>query len=115
MNASKNPVPPVEARERSRFLISPWAILGAFLIGLCLLGLVFASVWASRPGPEQVVPSTPELVVVRAPTATSPVPTAVPTEANPDSQVPTPSGSGDIEVGTLVQVTGTGGDGLRVR
>jgi hypothetical protein len=56
------------------------------------------------------------LNVIPAPTATVPAPTmTVPPQLTPTSLVPPSPPPGVIAVGAYVQISGTGGDGLRLR
>jgi len=91
---------------------SIWMILGglAVLAGLlALLGIIFKLLErpaGSIPDPTAIV------VVIPAPTQTPlPLPTIEP------SLTPTltPVSGGGIQIGGYVQITGTGGDGLRLR
>lgn len=81
------------------------------LIGLALVSL--AVIFLGR-NPEPIAEATPAVTVIPAPTLT---PTAIPPTAIPS---PTPTTifflpEGVIGVGAFVQVTGTGGAGLRMR
>jgi hypothetical protein len=68
-----------------------------------------------RPPASLGAAPTPVLTVIFAPTETAvPLPTAAPESATPTATAPPASGQG-IQVGDLVEVFGTGGDGLRLR
>jgi hypothetical protein len=101
-----------------RRLISPWVMFGAILVGLVLLFLSAFLLWLTRPGPQNPVGGTAVLNVIPFSTATPPPPTPTPSltpqPSSPSDQVPTPP-SGDLSTGDYVQITGTGGDGLRLR
>jgi hypothetical protein len=99
-----------------RRLASPWVILGG--IGMsCILMLVFiGAIFAVQSKPKNRPIGTVVLNVIPAPSDTviSPQPTVVtPTPTN--NEVPSPPGGEGISVGVLVQVSGTGSDGLRIR
>ena len=100
---------------RSRRLgLSGWVFIIAFLIALLAFVGLAAAAWLVKP--LQTVPTNPTavLTIVTAPTSTPqiPVTTSTPptsTVANSDVTV------GGIAVGMYVQITNTGGDGLRLR
>lgn len=105
--------------DRSAFLhyiFSPWVVAGSVLLGLALAAGVLLALWVSRPGPSAAAPATAVLQII-------PIPTPTPTQPTPTATVPPtplPGGAplpppGDIALGAYVQITGTGGDGLRMR
>jgi hypothetical protein len=97
-------------------LFGPGVILSAILFGLALFGLTIGVFWYFRPEPVPVAASTAVLNVIHAPTATVPPPTPTPTlPATPTSPVPPSPPEGSLGVGAFVQISGTGGDGLRMR
>ncbi|HSO27010.1 MAG TPA: hypothetical protein VLS48_03005 [Anaerolineales bacterium] len=89
-------------------------VLGGLAIAVILASLAIALLWFTRPGPRPVGASTAVLQVIEAPTMTPIPPTPLP-EVTPTGFTQANTGSGEIEIGTLVQVSGTGGDGLRLR
>ena len=94
-------------------MTNPWVVASAFILALALFGTVVFVIWYSRPEAEISAPSTAVLNILSAPTAT-PLP-ATPTSAPPaTSTLPAPP-PGVIAIGGYVQITGTGGDGLRLR
>jgi hypothetical protein len=97
-------------------LISPGVILGAVLFGLALFGVTVSVLWMFRPEPAPLAASTALINVINAPTATLIPPTTAPTSApTPTSDVPPLPADGTLSVGAFVQISGTGGDGLRIR
>ena len=97
-------------------LIGPGVIIGAVLFGLALFGLTIGVFWIFRPEPVPAAVSTAVLNVIRAPTATIPPPTPAPTiPVTPTLAVPPSPPEGTLGVGAFVQISGTGGDGLRIR
>lgn len=94
-------------------IINPWVFASAILLALALFGTIVFILWYSRPAVESSVPVTAVLNVLSAPTATPlpPTPTSTP-PATPTIPAPPP---GEIAIGGYVQITGTGGDGLRLR
>ena len=93
-----------------------WVIVGSVLLALVLLSSVLALVWVSRPIREQSPGGTVVMKVLPLPTST-PIIEITPLAPTPSSGQGTPvlQSLGDIVQGALVQVTGTGTDGLRVR
>lgn len=91
-------------------ILTPRVFLGALGLAFFLLILAFAwIVWTAPPPPEPgnfLAAQT----VIPAPTSTLPSP---PTET-PGSGFPTPV-PGEISIGGYVQITGTSGQGLRLR
>lgn len=98
------------------WVLSPWVIVGSVLLALVLCGVTFSFLWFTRPGPAAVVPATAVLSVVQAPTFTpiQATATTAPTVTPPSSVPPSPP-PGVIQVGDKVQISGTSGDGLRLR
>lgn len=91
-----------------------WIGVGGF-IGL-LAGVAGIGYLALSDGAPGAPMATSVLTVIPYPSLTptlTPSPTSVPTEAPTASA--TPPAEGDIALGQLVTITGTGGDGLRLR
>lgn len=87
------------------------AIIFAVLLCLALAGLVYFS----KPQATPPVESTPVIALIPAPTQTlifTPTPNVSPT---PTLDVPPSPPPGSFAVGAFVQISGTGGDGLRLR
>lgn len=92
-----------------------WIVAGALGGGAVFVLLAAGSRWTA-PGPA--APATPLITVVPLPSPTAtpavtPAPTAGPTEALPPT--PLPGVDPGIRTGQLVQVSGTEGEGLRLR
>jgi hypothetical protein len=83
----------------------------SFFFGLILMILCLGSMFIIRPSNNATAPLA-VFTVIPAPTATVIVPTEVPPTPtlSPEDQA-----SGKIEVGVIVQITGTEGAGLRLR
>lgn len=94
-----------------RQLFNKWVILGALsLAGLLLLITLVLIGWGNPLQPSDVGFVPADLTVIVAPTATPDVtPTAT---IDPFAPSPTPTG---LAVGTYAQITGTNGEGLRIR
>lgn len=90
-------------------------ILGAIIFAVCVFAILLAILWSAKAKNVPVVPATAMLNIIEVPTVTPPAPVTTPTptaEATSARQPPTPGG--EINVGDYVQVSGTGGDGLRL-
>jgi hypothetical protein len=93
-------------------LVNRRTVYGAIGITLTLLCLFGGWVWWTQPTPQQVRGSVPvALTLIPLPSDT---PYAPPTATVPPLGTPTPMG-GDIPVGSYVQISGTEGEGLRLR
>ena len=93
-------------------LLSWWTVLGSLAIAGCLLlaTLIVIGWTAPRLSPE-VGFAPADVTLIPAPTHT---PNVTPTPTVDPNQTPTPL-PGAISVGGYVQISGTGGDGLRIR
>jgi hypothetical protein len=99
-------------------LLSTWVIVSACLLAVLLAGATLAVIWLTRPQAAPTSPATAVFYMIPAPTFTQPPPTAAPTATTnptPSLQLPPAPAPGVIAVGENVQITGTGGDGLRLR
>lgn len=86
----------------------------AGMVGVTILLLVLAFIWIqwTAPSPPQLSNLLAVVTVIPAPTPTA-APAASPTY---DPYAPTPtSGPGKFNVGDYVQISGTEGQGLRIR
>ncbi len=86
-------------------------LVTSFFFGLILLILCLGTMFIFRPAGETTAPLA-VFTVIPAPTATVIVPTEVPPTPtlSPEEQA-----SGKIEIGVMVEITGTEGAGLRLR
>jgi hypothetical protein len=90
-------------------------ILSAILFAVCVFGALLGILWSAKAKNIPNAPATAILNIIKAPTITPPVPITTPTlTPEPTSTQDVPLPSGVIVVGDYVQVTGTGGDGLRL-
>ncbi len=98
-----------------RNLLNIKVILGAIIFAVGIFAVLVIILWSAKAESITQVPATAILHVIEAPTETPLAPSAtqtlVPTPTSAE-QVPLPSG--DIAIGDYVQVSGTGGDGLRL-
>ncbi len=94
-----------------RQLFNKWVILGALLFAGILLLITVISIGGGKPSPSADVGFAPaDLTMIPAPTSTSGAP-PTPT-IDPFAPTATPTG---IASGNYVQITGTNGEGLRIR
>lgn len=101
--------------QSSGGLFSPGMIAISLILGM---GLVFVTILilnVNRPPLTPVGVVTAALTVIPVPTVTSPPPTPTPTELAPASDMPSSPPPGELAMGAFVQISGTGGDGLRLR
>jgi hypothetical protein len=98
-----------------RSLLNFKVILGAFIFAAGVFAVLVGMLWTARAKGIPQVPATAILSVIEASTQTPLAPIATPTPAvSPTTSQQEPPPSGDIAVGDYVQVSGTGGDGLRL-
>jgi hypothetical protein len=96
-----------------RLVFRPGVILGILLLGISLTIGTLGFLWLTRPESAPVSISTAELNIIRVPTSTPTMSaTVVGDTPTPESQI---DSLGGISTGSFVMITGTGGDGLRVR
>ncbi len=88
-------------------------IIGSFLVGLGLLFFVFFLMNIIRPSKTPVGVVTVMFDVIYAPTETPVHPTPMPVTPTVVLDIPPPANG--IAVSGYVQISGTGGDGLRIR
>ena len=94
-----------------RQLFNKWVVLGALLLAGLLLLITAISIGLTSVRQNAGVGFTPaEITVIAAPTSTSSAP-ATPT-IDPFAPTPAPTG---IALGNYVQISGTEGQGLRIR
>jgi hypothetical protein len=95
-------------------LVSIWVVAGAILVGISLLIGSLAVAWFTKPPQSPPAPATAVINLIAVPSATPTV--ILPTSIPPTPTATTPAGGGgSFTGGNSVQITGTGGDGLRLR
>lgn len=95
----------------ARQLFNGWVLLGAVLLaGLLTLVTFIAIGWTQTPQPADVGFVPADLTMIPAPTLTSNAPPTA--TVNPFAPTPVPTG---IAIGNYVQISGTEGQGLRIR
>lgn len=104
-----------------RALITParllWAGAGA-AVGVVVLLILLVVSALGRRAPGEVIPPTPVLVLIAEPSPTptvAPPSTSTPEPTAPPTTTVVPGAGQGFGVGDLVEVSGTGGDGLRLR
>jgi hypothetical protein len=95
-----------------RSLLNFKVIMGGILFAIVVFASLVAVLWSARAKDMATVPATAILKVIEAPTATVIAPEPTATSAATPQQEPAPAAN--ISIGNYVQVTGTGGDGLRL-
>lgn len=90
-------------------ILNPWVIAGSVLTATLLLAISFFAAGTLLPGDQGSYSGLAGLTVIPVPTFTS---TPLPTEPLTTA---TPQVSSGIQVGGYVQITGTEGEGLRLR
>ncbi len=108
-----------DSAPRRPGVLSLWPIVG----GVALAGAILGGLWslgvARRPTQASQPTAPPVITVLPAPSASpiaasaTPEFTSIPTSPTAPQEIPTPTGG--IRVGDLVQVVGTGVEGLNVR
>ncbi|MEJ2300812.1 MAG: hypothetical protein P8Y14_04800 [Anaerolineales bacterium] len=106
----------MDIRKLLQKILDPWVLLGAIGFAVVLLSATLFLLWKTRSTTVANAMPTAALTIVSLPTATplTPTPTTAPPET-PTPTIPSQGPSGDLAVGAYVQITGTGGDGLRLR
>ena len=95
----------------ARQLFNKWVIIGALVVaGLLILITVIVIGWTNSPQSPDVGFAPADLTVIVAPTLT---PNVTPT-ATMDPFAPTVTPTG-LAIGSYAQITGTEGEGLRIR
>ena len=99
-----------------RYLFNPWVIGGAIAFSVVLACITFSLLWVTRPAEPAFAPATAVLNIIPFPSSTPVILTPTPTvTAQLTGEVPPAPGPGLIITGDFVQISGTGGDGLRLR
>jgi hypothetical protein len=99
-----------------RWIVNPWVVGGAIIFALVMLMATLSLLWFTRPERSSAMPATAILNIIPAPTASQPPATPLPGKTpTPSPPVPPSPMPGVISVGSYVQISGTSGDGLRLR
>jgi len=95
----------------ARQLFNRWVILGALIVaGLLLIITIISIGWTTPPQSSEVGFAPAQLTMIFAPTATPDIPPTA--TLDPFAPSATPTG---ISTGNYAQITGTNGEGLRIR
>lgn len=95
--------------------LTRYTVIGALLVAVALAAVLILYLLATRPQEVVTTNSTAVIAVIPAPSLTpspSPTPPVTPTAT---VNVPPSPQPGQFGIGALVQISGTGGDGLRLR
>jgi hypothetical protein len=102
-------------RDLLRNLLNFKVILGAIIFALGVFAVLVFVLWSAKAKSITPVPATAILHIIEAATETPIAPIASQTPVvTPTSSQPEPPPSSNIAIGDYVQVSGTGGDGLRL-
>ena len=82
-------------------------------MAVLLLAVTLVLLWLSRPEPVPPSQSTPIMNIIRNPTSTPVIQSAATQEL--DQETSPTDGPGILVLGSTILVSGTGGDGLRIR
>lgn len=102
--------------NRLRNLVNLKVLVGGGFVTICLFVTLLILLNSARQEQPGAASGTVVFYVIAAPTATPPAPLASITSSMPPTQPmqdATPNGT--FTIGAYVQITGTGGDGLRLR
>ena len=106
----------MKSRSIIRAIFSPWVLAGAVTLAVLLMCATLSLLWVTRPDEAATGPSTAVLSVIQAPTVTPVVDTPTPPLAQASAEALPPSPfPGAFGVGAYVQISGTEGEGLRLR
>lgn len=96
--------------------VNIWVVFGAIFVTGVLIFVLWILLETSKPERNVIAPGTAVLNVITAPTVspTFPIPTETPLSSDISDLPPSPL-PGNITIGGSVQISGTGGDGLRLR
>lgn len=98
-----------------KYIFNYKVILGAIVFGVGVFAVLVWVLWSAKTNTNAQIPATAILKIIEAPTQTPPGIRTTPTPPlTPTAVQATPGPSGNIAIGDYVQVSGTGGDGLRV-
>jgi Bacterial SH3 domain len=99
-----------------RWLLDPWLFIGSLLFALVLSAILIMVLYTTRSDRSKLAVSTAILKIIAAPTYTLSPQTTQTGSGTPQPTIDqSETSSGEIKVGALVKVSGTGGDGLRMR
>ena len=98
-----------------RDALSLRVLIAALAIGLILTCVVLVYIFVARPASTGLTDGPAALTLIPAPTSTSFSFTPTSNYLTPTAMPTTTPVPGQISVGAYVQISGTGGDGLRLR
>jgi hypothetical protein len=106
----------MSSRSILRAIFSPWVMAGAVALATLLMCATLSLVWLTRPDDAANGPSTAVLSIIQAPTATPVINTPTPPAAQASAEALPPAPlPGAFGLGAYVQISGTEGEGLRLR
>lgn len=89
-------------------------ILGGILFAVIVFTVLVGILWLFRAEQNNQAPSTAIVRIIEVPTITPTAPTRTTTTPDIVSSQQAPPPAGNISIGDFVQISGTGGDGLRL-
>ena len=105
-----------DRNSNKRKIFSPFVIAAGFVFGCLLLIFSFIAFSLIRPSTQKPSSGTALIQIIEVPTKTPIIASPVPTETSaPQPGTPLPPPAGVIKIGTIVEIKGTGTDGLRIR
>jgi hypothetical protein len=107
----------MKTRSLFRDYFVVWVLLGGVFLGAALFAIFSLVVFSMRPSaPASTGMTTPVVTIIEAPTLTpmAAIPTGIPPTPKGEKTA-IPQAGGEITVGMYVKITGTSGEGLRLR
>jgi len=101
--------------DQIRRFVNLKVLIGGGLVTVCLFGVLLVYLGSARQEQPTAASGTAVLYIIAAPSPTPLAPIVSTTPSPTPTQVTDNPISSTITVGTYVQITGTGGDGLRLR
>lgn len=95
--------------------ITPWTVLGTIVVFMALLAIWGLILLNSASAQQPEIEPTAVVQVIPPPTPTLPIVATIPPTATAKPEFSTPVANSQIKIGDYVQISNTGGDGLRIR
>jgi hypothetical protein len=111
----ENRIDRASVSRRPAQVVNIWVIVGALVIGCLLLGISIGVLSLGRLSQAPKAPSTAVLQIIPAVHLTATLGSAAEATSAVLELTPVSTPGGEPAIGAYVQVSGTGGDGLRLR
>ena len=106
----------IENSTKIKKVFSPFVFIAGIVFGCLLLFFSISSISFLQQSAKKNISGTALMQVIEVPTKTPILPTLIPSETpTPEPGTPLPPPEGAININAIVEVNGTGTDGLRVR